>query len=177
LIDTAEKSLLEKLCGFVSVLAGTQLGDYLCEMPDRCVTGDFCADRALGILDLDMNVQILPVHQETKQILLSLQMLRGMDSGPVEDGTIVEELSTIQKEYLLDTGYLYPRTTDHVMATVVLEAKLVNGTWDCKLISVESDSQDTEQTVAMAKKLFELDLKAASADAGTFRQPIHWKVV
>lgn len=178
LLDVAEKSLLEKLQNLISgsALAGTQLYDYLMEQPDRCIQGDFSTDRALGILNLDMNRQILPVHQEIKLILESLHMLRGLDESPVEDGVIVEDLARIVKEYNLDTGYLYPRTQDHVMALVVIEANLINGTWNCKVMSVESDSQDTTQTVAMAKKLFELDLKAASSDAGTYKQPIFWRV-
>ena len=178
-VNTAEKSVLAKLCQIVGdqLIAGTQLCDYLCETADRCITGDFCADRAQAILDLDMNVKILPVHQEIRELLSSLQMLRSLDKGPVEDGNIIEEMTTITKDYNLDTGYLYPRTTDPVMALVTLQASLINGTWDCKVVSVVSDNEDTEQTVAMAKKLFELDLKAASKDAGTFRQPIHWKIV
>jgi hypothetical protein len=152
------------------------LGEYLTETPDRCITGDFCEERALGILNLDMSKQILPYHQEVKLILESLHMLRQMDESPSEEGVIVEDLTCVIKEYTLDTGYLYPRTTDHVMALVKISAQLVNGTWNCLVTSVEGDSEDTTQTVAMAKKLFELDLKAASKDAGTFRQPIYWRV-
>jgi hypothetical protein len=176
LVNVAEQGLLEKLCCLANELVGTQLGEFLMETPDRCITGDFCEERALGILNLDMSKQILPVHTEIKTILESLHMLREMDDSPSEDGNIVENLSEVRKEYTLDTGYMYPRTTDHVMALVKITAKLVNGTWNCFVESVESDSEDTEQTVAMAKKLFELDLKAASKDAGTFRQPIYWRV-
>lgn len=176
LVNVAEAGLLERLCSFTADLVGTQLGDYLSEQPDRCITGDFDESRALGILNLDMNRQILPIHQDVKLILESLHMLREMDDSDSEEGVIVDDLTQVLKEYTLDTGYLYPRTQDHVMALVKLSAQLVNGTWNCKLDSCESDNADTEQTVAMAKKLFELDLKAASKDAGTFRQPIYWKV-
>jgi hypothetical protein len=178
LVNVAEQGLLEKLFGYLGSqdLRATQLGEYLTETPDRCITGDFCEERALGILNLDMSKQILPYHQEVKLILESLHMLRQMDESPSEEGVIVEDLTCVIKEYTLDTGYLYPRTTDHVMALVKISAQLVNGTWNCLVTSVEGDSEDTTQTVAMAKKLFELDLKAASKDAGTFRQPIYWRV-
>lgn len=173
LVDTAEQALLQNLCGYVPLLTGTQLGEYLGETPDRCSTGDFCEVRALGILNLDMDTQILPAHLDVKKILESLQMLRDQDDTQVEEEVSIKEVA---KEYILDTGYLYPRTTDRVLALVKVSAHLEGDTWNCHIDGIESDSADTDLAVALAKKLFELDLKATSQDAGTSHQPIFWKV-
>lgn len=89
---------------------------------------------------------------------------------------VQEKLFCLNQSYRINTGYTYPDLpTSPVIAIVNLEGKLVNGTWYCKVLSVESDVPDTTQAIEEAKKIFEGDLVAQGGeDIGTTKQPIMW---
>lgn len=88
-----------------------------------------------------------------------------------EDLTQVTGLNQV---YRINTGYTYPELETPIIANITLEGNLVNGTWYCKVLDVESDIDDTGQAVEEAKKIFEGDLASKSDQAGTTHQPIIW---